>query len=89
MTIGNVTFDWEPTTLAGVDVVPTGRGTDLRLDQVDRIGAAERKALHRLRRGLEVDGHSIDTRGVDPRVASRGGRHGVGAQAFDGEDDGS
>ena len=60
VTIGDVTFDWEPTTLAGVDVVPTGRGTDLRLDQVDRIGAAERKAMHRLRRGLEVEGHSLD-----------------------------
>ena len=60
VTIGHVTFDWEPTTLAGVDMVPTGRGTDLRLDQLDRIGAAERKAMHRLRRGLEVEGHSYD-----------------------------
>ena len=32
----------------------TGRGTDVRLDQVDRIGAAERKAAHRVRRGLDV-----------------------------------
>jgi GTPase len=60
VTIGNVTFDWEPTTLAGVDIMPTGRGTDLRIDQIDRIGAAERKVLHRLRRGLEVEGHSLD-----------------------------
>jgi GTP-binding protein len=60
VTIGNVTFDWEPTTLAGVDVVPTGRGTDLRLDQVERIGASERKVLHRLRRGLDVEGHSLE-----------------------------
>ena len=60
VTIGNVTFDWEPTTLAGVDIVPTGRGTDLRIDQVDRVGAAERKAMHRLRRGLDVDGHTLD-----------------------------
>jgi GTP-binding protein len=59
VTIGNVTFDWEPTTLAGVDIVPTGRGTDLRLDQVDRIGASERKVLHRLRRGLDVEGHTL------------------------------
>ena len=59
VTIGNVTFDWEPTTLAGVDLVPTGRGTDLRLDQIDRIGAAERKVLHRLRRGLDVEGYAL------------------------------
>jgi len=65
VTIGSVTFDWEPTTLAGVDVVPTGRGTDLRLDQIDRVGAAERKVLHRLRRGLDVDGHSLDEFGLE------------------------
>lgn len=43
MTIGDVTFDWEPQTPAGVDVIPTGRGSDARLEQTDRIGAAERK----------------------------------------------
>ena len=53
VTIGNVTFDWEPQTPAGVDVVRTGRGTDARLDQVERIGAAERKHASRVRRGLE------------------------------------
>src|SRR5664279_3999908 len=56
VTIAGVTFDWEPTTLAGVDVVPTGRGTDLRLEQSERVRAPERKAMHRLRRGLEVEG---------------------------------
>ncbi len=60
VTIADVTFDWEPTTLAGVDMVPTGRGTDLRLDQLDRVGASERKAMHRLRRGLDVEGHTYD-----------------------------
>jgi GTP-binding protein len=45
--------------------VPTGRGTDLRIDQIDRVGAAERKALHRLRRGLEVDGHTLDGIALD------------------------
>ncbi len=59
VTIGDVTFDWEPTTLAGVDTVPTARGTDQRLDRSERVGAAERKALHRLRRGLDVDGHAL------------------------------
>ena len=53
VTIGNVSFDWEPQTPAGVDLVMTGRGTDARIDQVERIGAAERKHAHRIRRGLE------------------------------------
>ncbi|NMN94574.1 GTPase ObgE [Antrihabitans stalactiti] len=53
VTIGKVTFDWEPQTPAGVDLVRTGRGTDARIDQVDRIGADERKHARRVRRGLE------------------------------------
>jgi GTP-binding protein len=52
VTIGPVTFEWEPQISAGVDMVPTGRGTDLRLEQNDRIGAAERKHASRVRRGL-------------------------------------
>ena len=50
VTIGDVTFDWEPHTPAGVDVTMTGRGTDIRIDQTDRVGAAERKAARRERR---------------------------------------
>ena len=63
VTIGDVTFDWEPQTPAGVEVVRTGRGTDARLDQVERIGAAERKHAHRVRRGLspESDSDGTDT----------------------------
>ncbi|MEU6831274.1 GTPase ObgE [Nocardia beijingensis] len=52
VTIGDVTFDWEPQISAGVDMVPTGRGTDIRLEQTDRVGAAERKHASRVRRGL-------------------------------------
>ncbi len=33
VTIGDMTFDWEPQTPAGVDVTPSGRGTDARLEQ--------------------------------------------------------
>ncbi len=65
VTIGQVTFDWEPTTLAGVDVMQIGRGGDVRLDQTQRVGAAERKALHRLRRGLDVEGHEFDELDLD------------------------
>ena len=50
VTIGDMTFDWEPQTPAGVDVTPTGRGTDARLERNDRIGAAERKRARRHRR---------------------------------------
>jgi len=50
VTIGDMTFDWEPQTPAGVDVTPTGRGTDARLERNDRVGADERKAARRQRR---------------------------------------
>jgi GTP-binding protein len=52
VTIGDVSFEWEPQVSAGVDIVPTGRGTDIRLENNDRIGAAERKLASRARRGL-------------------------------------
>ncbi len=55
VTIGDVTFDWEPQTLAGIDTQMSGRGTDLRLEQTDRIGAAERKVARRERRLPDVD----------------------------------
>jgi GTP-binding protein len=52
VTIGEVTFDWQPQIAAGADMVPTGRGTDIRLEQTDRVSAAERKHASRVRRGL-------------------------------------
>ena len=61
VTIGAVTFDWEPSTPMGDDVPITGRGTDIRLDRSDRVGAAERKQARRLRRGLpDEDGGERD-----------------------------
>lgn len=60
VTIGGITFDWEPTTGGGMAYIKSERGTDIRLDQTDRIGALERKALHRLRRGLDVDDYRTD-----------------------------
>jgi GTP-binding protein len=53
VTIGDMTFDWEPQTPAGVDVTLSGRGTDARLERSDRIGAAERKIARKLRRQSE------------------------------------
>ena len=55
VTIGDMTFDWEPQTPAGVDVMPTGRGTDARLERDDRVGADERKAARRERRDARND----------------------------------
>ncbi|MFE9788572.1 GTPase ObgE [Nocardia salmonicida] len=52
VTIAGVTFEWEPMISAGVDMQPTGRGTDLRLETNDRVGAAERKLASQARRGL-------------------------------------
>ncbi|MCP2260138.1 GTP-binding protein [Streptoalloteichus tenebrarius] len=52
VTIGRMTFDWEPSTPAGIATVMTGRGTDPRLERSDRVSAAERKAAKRARRGL-------------------------------------
>ncbi len=50
VTIGDVTFDWEPSTPAGVAVLMSGRGTDRRLDPDTRVRAAERKAARAARR---------------------------------------
>jgi GTP-binding protein len=50
VTIGDVTFDWEPSTPAGIAVLMTGRGTDIRLETNNRVGASERKAARKARR---------------------------------------
>jgi len=50
VTIGDLVFDWEPTTPAGIAMTMTGRGTDIRLERNDRIGAIERKAMKKARR---------------------------------------
>lgn len=50
VTIGEMTFDWEPQTPAGEPVAMSGRGTDPRLDSNKRVGAAERKAARSRRR---------------------------------------
>ena len=52
VTIGEITFEWDPTTAAGVDVMRAGRGTDIRLEQTTRTGADERKRASQARRGL-------------------------------------
>ncbi|MQY20399.1 GTPase ObgE [Nocardia macrotermitis] len=60
VTIGDVTFEWEPQISAGVDMVMTGRGTDPRIDQTERISASERKHASRVRRGLVTDDEIVE-----------------------------
>ncbi|MEB3034872.1 GTPase ObgE [[Mycobacterium] nativiensis] len=55
VTIGEMTFDWEPATQAGVDITLSGRGTDSRLERTDRVGAAERKVARKQRREHSED----------------------------------
>jgi GTPase len=55
VTIGAWTFSWEPSTPAGIASVLTGRGTDVRLEPNERVGAAERKLARRVRRGLAAE----------------------------------
>jgi GTP-binding protein len=51
VTIGHVTFDWEPSTPAGIAIVMSGRGTDRRLEEEsNRLSATERKAARNARR---------------------------------------
>lgn len=50
VTIGDITFEWEPMT-AG-DPTLAGRGNDARLLGSDRVSAAERKRASQARRGL-------------------------------------
>jgi GTP-binding protein len=57
VTIGDVTFDWEPSTPAGAGAVRLGgRGTDWRLDSDERVSAGQRKAARRGRREPGTDG---------------------------------
>ena len=60
VTIGDMTFDWEPSTEAGVAIVLSGRGSDPRLGRSGRIGAAARKAAKQGRRQPGVGYHEFD-----------------------------
>ncbi len=66
VTIGTVTFDWEPSTPAGVAAMLSGRGTDNRLDSTDRVGASERKAAKKARRShLDAEGGYVGGAGAE------------------------
>jgi GTP-binding protein len=72
VTIGEVTFDWVPTTLAGVDVVWSTRGTDPRLADTHRPRAVHRLAAKRARRaGDEWTGDERTGDGTADRTGVR------------------
>jgi GTP-binding protein len=50
VTIGDVTFDWEPSTPSGAAVALGHRGSDPRLARATRVSAAQRKAAKLARR---------------------------------------
>ncbi len=50
VTIGDVSFDWEPATLAGMTTPLGHRGTDLRLEPDNRVRSDARLAAKRARR---------------------------------------
>ncbi|MBO0874643.1 MAG: GTPase ObgE [Pseudonocardia sp.] len=50
VTIGDVTFDWEPSTPSGAVVALGNRGADPRLERSTRTSAAERKTARAARR---------------------------------------
>jgi GTPase len=50
VTIGATTFDWEPSTPAGIAILMHQRGSDPRIDPNARITAAQRKAAKQARR---------------------------------------
>lgn len=61
VTIGGMTFDWEPSTPAGMAAMHSRRGADERLDRSDRVGADERKAAKKARRtSLNEHGEYVD-----------------------------
>jgi GTP-binding protein len=66
VTIGDVTFDWEPTLRFNASVPHGGRGTDERLEDHHRIGAIDRKAARKVRRSAyDEDAESDWTDEVD------------------------
>jgi GTP-binding protein len=69
VTIGEVTFDWEPTLSDAPSIPHGGRGLDERLETRSRVRAQERRAAHDTRRF--GTGHDTDQDVADPS-GSRG-----------------
>ena len=85
VTIGDVTFDWEPSTPAGVAVLMSGRGTDRRLETDDRIGAPARKVARNARRLHRTDAELAEER-AEAEAADERDRVAAEAAAHPAED---
>ncbi|WP_448851301.1 GTPase ObgE [Corynebacterium sp. 335C] len=60
VSIGAISFEWQPMTAAGVDEkITTGRGTDRRLERTGRSTSEERKRASQARRGL-IDEYELE-----------------------------
>ncbi|MCQ4618424.1 GTPase ObgE [Corynebacterium sp. CCUG 59401] len=68
VTIGDISFDWEPS--IGGDPTLAGRGQDARLGGTQRASAAERKRASQARRGL-IDEYDFGDDLLDRREADR------------------
>ncbi|HJQ48466.1 MAG TPA: GTPase ObgE [Amycolatopsis sp.] len=64
VTIGDVTFDWQPST-PGVATYFAGRGSDVRLEDTGRVRAADRKEARRVRRDGVPEGDGVPETGDD------------------------
>jgi GTP-binding protein len=81
VTIGDVTFDWEPTLAAAAAIadgpLPGPRGTDVRVETNNRISAAERLVAYRTRHGNSTDeeGEALEAEVAAAEAATATARH--------------
>ena len=69
VTIGGLTFEWEP--MVGGDPTMASRGEDARLKGTNRVSAAERKRASQARRGLVDEFDYGDEEEVTREAANR------------------
>ena len=65
VTIGEISFEWEPMTGGEMDPTLAGRGRDTRLMGTDRASSSERKRASQARRGLIDEYDYGDNRPAD------------------------
>jgi GTPase len=81
VTIGDVTFDWEPTLAAAAAIgdgpLPGPRGTDVRVETNNRTSAAERLVAYRTRHGQSTDeeGQQLEAEVAAAEAEAAGARH--------------
>jgi hypothetical protein len=80
VTIGEVTFDWEPTLANAAEAGDGPRGTDARVEARTRTSAAERLVAYRTRHaGIDPEAaESLEDDDTPPEVLARHRRPGRG-----------